>query len=401
MNKEPNNISIKSKLNKYIKKLQNGGYSEDDLNNMLFNKTIIINIDEFKLDEKDSLINFINKKNDIINKKNDVINKKNDDVINKENDDINKENNDINKKNDVINGVSLFINEINEDNIKKLDIFNDIKNIKLIEIAINDTMELIKDNKDRTDLINRFNEKYNEKINTLISNNASQLESFNISNLNNNKILVNILNKLVGKSIINFSLSYNNIDCKNINLLNFTNLERLKLSTISCINDNIDIIIELIKKNPKLKYLNLANNEISDESCTKIFKLLETHNLQELKLSGNNITEKFKLTKNNLIKLDLSSNKIKNIGNIIDYFNKSKENNKIKEILLDNNLEELNVFNINEYIDICKYFKDKKIKHDLIDYIPTLEDTFFNNVLKIIYDYDDKIKILENLKNQL
>ena len=248
-------------------------------------------------------------------------------------------------------------------------------------------------------LINKFNKKYNSKIEKNFTNielSTKQIGNEGLKNLCN--IEFKQLNRLY--------LFKNNIS--DIQILEKAKFDKLEVLCLS--NNNISDISVLNKVNFfNLKELNLGNNNISDISVlekvifNKLEKLLLDHNkitnidilaqtdfenLKELNLNNNrisniNVLENVEFPK--LKKLNLEGNLIENID-VLEKVN-FKELNDLN--LFKNNISDINVFN--------KY-KFSKLKKLNVNCNPLNESKNFLIIDKLKHNKD--LKFIGNFKDK-
>ena len=241
-------------------------------------------------------------------------------------------------------------------------------------------------------------EENNEKIKKELEDLKEKQKELNYKMLNEKKVEIKIKEKIINnlefidydkRTEINIcDRKYGNEIIKSLKKLDLDELKELRLY-----NDNISNIKDLTEiKIEKLKILGLNDNKITDVS---ILDSIKFESLEELFLSNNKINNINFLEKNfkYLIKLDLNSNDISDIS-ILEKANleKLKElclyKNKIKDIkcLLNgklNNLEKLDL-SLNLIKDIS-IFTSESIFNKL-----TYLDLSHNEIEDIIYFQDIK-----------
>ena len=194
-----------------------------------------------------------------------------------------------------------------------------------------------------------------------------------------------------------------NLENKLIELLSYKGVKVTSGNITKSMLEKFDGSLDLIGLNitnpeglqyTKVKYLDLANNKLSDEdlSVIKEIKTLESLDLHDNNIS--NISDLSGLTK--LIKLELANNKIENISALEDLVN-------IEELDLSNDWEKTTNKNVNKISDISVLSKLTKLKYikldgNAISDITPIKDRILNETIKSRYHEKQIIEVNKEVK---
>ena len=194
-----------------------------------------------------------------------------------------------------------------------------------------------------------------------------------------------------------------NLENKLIELLSYKGVKVTSGNITKSMLEKFDGSLDLIGLNitnpeglqyTKVKYLDLANNKLSDEdlSVIKEIKTLESLDLHDNNIS--NISDLSGLTK--LTKLELANNKIENISALEGLVN-------IEELDLSNDWEKTTNKNVNKISDISVLSKLTKLKYikldgNAISDITPIKDRILNETIKSRYHEKQIIEVNKEVK---
>ena len=182
---------------------------------------------------------------------------------------------------------------------------------------------------------------------------------------NNNKLTELILS---GFNYDILSILYNTIFSKENNLTSLT------LSDNNLTEDNIQMIYDLLIKNPKIKKLNLSKNNLTQKSCTILGGLLNKSNsIEEINLSSCGLT-----------------------GETVPLLINNKGNSIFKNVILDNNeIGDIGLVIVGNFIKNCSNLNLISLKN------VSGSDMGFNPIVNNILNTKSQIKIIQFENNKL